>query len=274
MIYYNYKIKNKFLYDKNKNEICRPRTDFFRNFALDMSSGTFIFKRFSVRHDKCGMKVGTDGVILGAWVRGVDKQKPLILDVGTGCGLIAMMLAQRMPHSRITAIDIDRPSAEQAEDNVAASPFSGQITVLEADFNRFAEVVGSRYDIIVSNPPFFEEDTPSASPQADTAKHTRSLNFNQLVTGAARLLSDDGQFSVIIPYPAANDFIGLAAQSGLYLLRRCDIRGSGHKPFKRAAMTFGRRIAPADHSKLNIHLYSGGYTDEYKALTSDFYLAF
>lgn len=276
MIYCSHKIKNNFLYDKNKNGICHSGTDFFRNFVLDMSLGTFIFKRFSVKHDKCGMKVGTDGVILGAWVKPMNKQKPtMVLDVGTGCGLIAMMMAQRMPDSHIMAIDIDHPSVEQAKENVASSSFSKQITVLEADFNQFAqESCKDKYDIIVSNPPFFQESTHSVSARMDIAKHTGSLSFSQLITGVRLLLADDGQFSVIIPYSAAKSFIGLAAQSNLYLIRRCDIRGSSHKLFKRSALTFSHQITTTDYSKLNIHLNSGDYTDEYKALTSDFYLAF
>ena len=229
-------------------------------------SSSFRFKQFAVQHDRCSMRVGTDGVLLGAWVS--CEVGRTILDVGTGSGVIALMMAQRNPQAHITAIDIDHESIVQASENFAASPWSDRIVAVERDF---IDESGT-YDLIVSNPPFFEEDTPSASAQMNRAKHTTTLTFTQLISTAARHLPASGRLSVIIPYPAATRFIGIAATSGLALARRCDIRANSRRPFKRSLLEFTRSATTTHHTTLILHDESGQRTDEYAELTQSFYL--
>ena len=237
-----------------------------------MSSDCFQFKQFCVHHDRCSMKVGTDGVLLGCWAFACDlphsAQGP-ILDIGTGSGLIALMLAQRFPNASITGIDIDLPSVEQARENVAQSPFRNSMEILHIDLETY-EVGG--YQRIVSNPPFYEEDTHSKTEQMHNAKHTTALTFDALAAGVDRLLDKEGEFDVIVPYAAAERFIGVAAIHGLYLVRRCDVKGSTTRPFKRSMMAFCREPRETEHTLLIIRTPQNTYSEEYIRLTQDFYL--
>lgn len=239
-----------------------------------MGTGSFKFKQFEVWHDKCGLKVGTDGVLLGAWTLPTSTKPRLrMLDVGTGSGLIALMLAQRFGDAHVTAVDIDRSAVSQAKDNVDSSRFSSRIEVVHGDFQKFASLKEEAcYDLVVSNPPFHVEDTLSPDSKKNTAKHSDSLPFQSLIEGAAHLLSKDGTLSVIIPYTAANDFIGLSAVCGLYLSRRCDVRGNERKPFKRSLLSFCRHIGDTERTELILRGSDNKYTDAYSALTCDFYL--
>ena len=237
-----------------------------------MGSDSFQFKQFSVRHDRCSMKVGTDGVLLGSWAGhpqlSTANCQLSILDIGTGSGLIALMMAQRFPQATITGIDIDLASVEQARENVAHSPFHNidiQHIALE-DFNE------GKYDLIISNPPFYEEDTQSKTEQIHNAKHTSSLTFEQLIEGADRLLESEGEFDVILPYSAADQVIGTAAIHGLYLLRRCDVKGSPTRPFKRTMLAFCRTPHETEHTLLIIRTPQNTYSEEYQRLTQAFYL--
>ncbi len=231
-----------------------------------LKDGSFRFKQFAVQHDRCSMRVGTDGVLLGAWAS--CEAGHTILDVGTGSGLIALMMAQRNPQAHITAIDIDHESIVQASENFVASPWSERIEARERNFTDETQT----YDLIVSNPPFFEEDTPSATIQMNRAKHTTSLTFSQLISTAAQHLSASGRFSVIIPYSASTRFIGMAATSGLALARRCDIRANNRRPFKRSLLEFIRRATTTHHTTLTLYNETGQRTDEYTELTQSFYL--
>ena len=236
-----------------------------------MGSDSFQFKQFCVRHDRCSMKVGTDGVLLGSWAGQLSTfnfQLSTILDIGTGSGLIALMMAQRFPEATITGIDIDLPSVEQARENVAQSPFNN-IDIRHIALEAFCE---GKYDLIVSNPPFYEEDTQSKTEQMHHAKHTASLTFEQLIEGVDRLLNDEGEFDVILPYSAAERFIGAAAIRGLYLVRRCDVKGSPTRPFKRTMMAFCRTPRETKHTLLIIRIPQNTYSEEYQRLTQAFYL--
>lgn len=253
-----------------------------------MPNPYFNFKRFTICHDRSSMKVGTDGVLLGAWAgKGLreDGSPMAILDVGTGSGLIALMLAQRFEGSHVDAIDIHDDSVAQAACNAEASVFADRIHVCKQDFCLMGEDLNghdknlkslnkdfNRYDLIVSNPPFYIEDTLSGNSARDNARHTSSLPFEVLIGGASKLLSEDGLFAVIIPYSSSSAFVGSCALHGLYLLRRTDVRSTERKPFKRSLLEFGRHAAAADASVLT--LYSAGCqrSDEYAELTQDFYL--
>lgn len=265
-----------------------------------MSSDTFTFKHFKIRHDRCSMKVGTDGVLLGSWAASnrITSIEPStftdehgeglhFLDIGTGSGLIAMMLAQRFPDAHITAIDIDQTSIDQAKENVLNSPFHNQIRLCKCDFNHPSRMGTGTYlqpsnskekpredplSLIVSNPPFYEEDTANAIPQINVAKHTSSLTFEQLITGVSEILAESGMFDVIIPYSAAQRFISIAAMKCLYLTRRCNVRNSELKPFKRSLLSFGRKITNCENTTLTIRTLNYDFSEEYKELTKDFYI--
>ncbi len=239
-----------------------------------MGTGYFKFKQFEVWHDRCGLKVGTDGVLIGSWtLPALSKPCLRVLDVGTGSGLIALMMAQRFGDATVTAVDIDPSAVSQARDNAASSRFSSRIEVVQDDFMKFSSRKEEAcYDLIVSNPPFHVEDTACPDSRKNTAKHSASLPFRQLVEGSARLLSADGTLSVILPYSVANDFVGLAAVCGLYLVRRCDVRGSERKPFKRSMLSFCRHIGDTERTELTLRDSDNRYTDAYSALTDGFYL--
>ena len=239
-----------------------------------MATPDFRFKQFTIRHDRSAMKVGTDGVLLGAWA-GLTLSPQLstlnILDIGTGTGLIALMLAQRFPPSHIVGIDIDDASLEQAKENVESSIFKAQIQLQKQDFSDI-DSFSNKYDLIVSNPPFYTEETLGGNQARDRARHTTSLPFETLVQNAARLLTEDGLFSVIIPHQSAADFISLCVASRLYLTRRLNIRSTERKPFNRVLLEFSTKMLPSETSTLTLYDVNNNRSSEYTHLTQDFYL--
>lgn len=245
-----------------------------------MPNPYFRFKQFTIRHDRSAMKVGTDGVLLGAWAgKGMAAQnadctnnaKMKILDIGTGTGLLALMLAQRFPSAQIVGIDIDKESLLQAQENVNASPFSNRIFIKEQDFSSFNKS-SSKYNLIVSNPPFYEEDTLSGNDARDAARHTHALPFEALIGNTEKLLSDEGQFCVIIPFQSAAGFISMCAQHRLFLQRRLDVKSSERKPYKRSLLTFGHSIKEAEYDTLQLYSSGNNRSEDYAQLTQDFYL--
>ena len=221
------------------------------------------------------MKVGTDGVLLGAWAYSpiVNCQLSTFncLDVGTGTGLIALMLAQRFPAAKIVGIDIDDASIEQAKENVESTPFKTQISILEQDFSNI-DYFSNKYDLIVSNPPFYTENTLSGKEARDMARHTTSLPFEILVANTAKSLTKGGLFCVIIPYQSASDFISICVTNRLYLTRRLNIRSKESKPFNRVMLEFSTTIQSAETSTLTLYDDHHERTPEYTQLTQDFYL--
>ena len=240
-----------------------------------MGTPDFRFKQFTIRHDRSAMKVGTDGVLLGAWAYSpiVNCQLSTVncLDVGTGTGLIALMLAQRFPAANIVGIDIDEASIEQAKENVESSPFKAQISIQEQDFSNL-DSFSNQYDLIISNPPFYAEDTLSGKETRDKARHTTSLPFETLVGNASKLLTKEGRFCVIIPHQSATDFISICVANRLYLIRRLNIRSKESKPFNRVLLEFCTMIQPTETNTLTLYDAKGQRTPEYNQLTEDFYL--
>lgn len=233
-----------------------------------MSSDIFRFKQFSIRHDRCAMKVGTDGVLLGAWGCVEGKQ---ILDIGTGTGLIALMAAQRNPEALVLGIDIDESAVLQAKENIAESPFNERVSCILQDFRAFYPEV--RYDAILCNPPFFTENTLPDNAGRALARNNKSLPFPELIPKVASLLADNGRFSVIIPSQHVTEFVGLCMEANLYLLRRCIVYTSAKKPSRRALLTFTRcHNAVVDEQSLCLSDADGGRSPAYKALTKDYYL--
>ena len=237
-----------------------------------MGGSGFTFKRFHVDHGRCAMKVGTDGVLIGAWCRVPVEGR--ILDIGTGTGLIALMAAQRSPHARVTAIDVDAACVAQARGNVAASPWGGRIEVVGLPLQEFFPQ--ERFDAIVSNPPYFEESLLPPDGRRTTARHTRSLSFQDLARGVARLLAEGGRFSLILPAGGAERFLSVA-RGALYLTRRCDVWTTPSSGVRRVMMELAPRPAGVVPETARLVIEDGGesrYSAEYRTLTRDFYLKF
>lgn len=213
------------------------------------------------------MKVGTDGVLLGAWAPGGQR----ILDVGTGTGLVALMMAQRYQEAQIDAIEIDSVAAQQACENVAASPFAGRITVFAEAMQHFEPK--EKYDAIVSNPPFFIHSLTSPDAQRSLARSAESLTPSDLMVFARRHLRPEGVLSIVIPADQVGLMEGEASLQGLLLVKKCWVKTTPRKPFKRALLSFSpTRQKPAECSSHNLLNADGSRSDWYEELTHDFYI--
>ncbi|MBR1503223.1 MAG: methyltransferase [Prevotella sp.] len=202
-----------------------------------MPNEYFQFRQFTVWQDRCAMKVGTDGTLLGAW-----SQAPIgecrILDIGTGTGLVALMMAQRFPNAQITAIDIDGDAVMQAQDNVKKSPFSSQIKVVQGDIRNMVDDEG--FDAIVSNPPYFVDSLACPDLQRTTARHTISLSYKNLITAVDKLLKSHGLFSVILPEENLSNLEIEANVKGLFPRRIFHVHTTPRKNPKRCLIEFSR----------------------------------
>lgn len=230
---------------------------------------SFTFRQFVIEHDRCAMKVGTDGVLLGAWadLSGCS----LILDIGCGSGLIALMAAQRAPYASVWGIDVDAPSVGQARQNVLNSPFSERIQILECDVRTYSP--GILFNHILCNPPFYTEHTLPPDDARMRARHTASLSLECLLENAGRILAAKGTFSLILPYLTAERFITHALAKGWYAVRTCQVYTVAHKPPKRMLITLSRTMPErAGNETLVLQDKSGGRSAEYTSLCADFYL--
>lgn len=236
-----------------------------------MSNSFFQFKQFIIRHDKCAMKVGTDGVLLGAWAGTESCNR--ILDVGTGTGLIALMLAQRSK-AVIDAIDIDAEACLQAQENTESSPFAERITIRHSALSDFAQTCTTRYDLIVSNPPYFIDSLKCPDRQRNTARHTDTLTLEKLLQDSRKLLAPQGRIALILPYDQKGHLVDYLQAQNLFLSKTMDvIPVPGAQP-KRilAELTAEPSASPASSGQLTIEIARHQYTDEYIRLTKDFYL--
>ncbi len=223
-------------------------------------------KQFTLHHDCCLMKVGTDGILLGAWADGQGAKR--VLDIGTGCGLVALMLAQRYPQVQVNAVELDEASATQAAENVAGSPFAGRVVVVQDAIQAFAKRVGERYELMVSNPPFFK-----AGVARDMARHTSTLSHADLLDCVENLLAESGKFCVILPVKEGEEFIELALEYGLFLCKRMAVWAKSSKSVERLLLAFGFvDEVEVVEEELVVYEESGGYTAAYVGLTGDFYL--
>ena len=238
-----------------------------------MSSNTFAFKQFIIRQDRCAMKVGTDAVLLGAWVKTYGVRR--VLDIGTGTGVIALMLAQKSG-AEIEAIDIDAEAAEEAAFNVSQSPWKERVHVMHQSLQEFQNSTEHRYELIVSNPPYFVDSLPAGDAPRTAARHAVYLPYEELIRGAAQLLSKEGKFCVILPAKEGIAFQELAGRYGLFITRLTKVKTTPDKPEKRLLMQFSA-TAKAQVSESTLIIEQDGrhkYTDEYKELTKDYYLNF
>ncbi|AKH93015.1 tRNA1(Val) (adenine(37)-N6)-methyltransferase [Elizabethkingia anophelis] len=226
----------------------------------------FVFKQFEILQDKEVFRVGTDGVVLGALCNGEGAVRAL--EVGCGTGLISLMLAQRFSSAVFDALDINTKAVEIAGQNFSNSPFANRLNVVEINYNDFESV--EKYDLIVSNPPYFESD----SSKDLIARHQVLLSFQQLIYKSARLISDTGILSVIIPYDDAENFITIAEDNNLYLIRKIDIYGIKGGKLKRNILEFSRKLSELVLEELVLEKEKRIYSDEYRELTKDFHPMF
>ena len=233
-----------------------------------MPNPFFSFKQFTVYHDRCAMKVGTDGVLLGAWTDLSHSHR--ILDIGTGTGLIALMMAQRSPEAQITAIDLDAEAVSQARDNIQHSPWKDRIEALLQDVCTYS--IDKKFDTIVSNPPYFIDSLKCPDNQRNTARHTDTLDARRLLEKAAELLTSDGRFSLILPADQTDDLFRMAEALGLYPSRWTKVITRPGLPPKRSLIEFQKKVQPIQTSELVIELERHVYSEEYIALTREYYL--
>ncbi len=235
-----------------------------------MSQSFFQFKQFTVWHDKCAMKVGTDGVLLGAWTP--VKSSVRILDIGTGTGLVALMLAQRSTAS-ITALEIDEAAAAQATENINRSPWKSRIEVIQQDFKHYSKKNDiSKFDTIVSNPPYFNDSLKCPDEQRNKARHNDSLTYEELLAGVSELLSREGPFTIVIPMDAGEKIKTLAHKYGLYPSRQLFVITKPGGTPKRTLISFRFTMQVCETEDLLTETSRHQYSEKYIELTRDFYL--
>lgn len=260
--------------------------------------GNFRFKQFEIEQDRCAMKVGTDGVLLGAWAQGGRR----VLDIGSGTGLISLMMAQRFPEAEVVGIDMDADACGQARENVMASPFRDRVEIeccrlqdfggagvsKTAEASETAEGLKAAggaseaaadlkaagvFDAIVSNPPFFVDSLKNPDSKRMMARHTDSLPFRDLFAGVKRLLSDDGIFSAIVPVEVVEQFVAESCILGFYLIRKCGVKTVERKQPKRFMLSFAKhRILPYEEHVETMMDSQGNRSEWYRKIMEEFYL--
>lgn len=234
-------------------------------------SKPFKFKQFTIQQDKCAMKIGTDGVLLGAWVS-IPLSSNTILDIGAGTGLIALMLAQRSAAENIEAIEIDDAAYEQCVDNFEDSPWGDRLFCYHAGLDELVAEIDESYDLIVSNPPFYTEQVSTGDDSRDRARQNNALPFDELLDAVVQLLHPEGSFAVIIPFKEESDFLKMANELGLYPSRITNVRGNANAPVKRSLLQFTFEDRVPIKEELVIELERHQYTKDYKELVHAFYL--
>jgi len=234
-------------------------------------SKIFKFKEFDIAQDQCAMKVGTDGVLLGAWAEVVGARE--ILDIGTGTGIIALMLAQRAERANVDAVEIDGKSFEQAKDNFMNSKWSKTLHIHHITIQDYSTQHKKSYDSIVCNPPFFSGGTLSSNQDKNTVRHTIKLSHQDLLKSARSLLSVTGTFSLILPLLEGLRFIEIAESYGLHCTRKTTVMSKKNKPVERILLEFKKNKSEMNTSLLIIQKEKrNDWTDQYIALTKDFHI--
>ena len=248
-----------------------------------MSTPYFRFKQFTVWHDRCAMKVGTDGVLLGAWAGASESSEGAsqpamtssikhILDIGTGSGLVALMLAQRFPNAFIDGIDIDSSAVLQAQDNFSASPFSTRLRAYSSPLQDWQPQ--EKYDLIVSNPPYFSNSLLCPDNTRTMARHDNTLSFAELFEHSDRLLSPCGTLALVLPADAEKEILALSRLHHLYCVRLCRVHTTAAKAAKRILIAFSRQVLTCPLTPDTLCLSENGLSRSaaYSALTQAFYL--
>lgn len=231
----------------------------------------FTFKQFFVAHDRCAMKVGTDGILLGAWAPIARVNR--VLDIGAGSGLLALMLAQRTDDQvTIDAVELDADAAAQAAENIAESPWAHRIKIHMADVQQWLTQENSRYDLIISNPPYYEQGVECATPQREQARYTTTLDHGTLLSCAAEAITEEGFFCVVLPESIGNAFTEQALSMGWHLRLRTDVAETDLRPPHRVLLAFSPRAGECFTDRLIIRGPEQQYSEGYTALTQAFYL--
>lgn len=230
---------------------------------------TFHFKQFSVSDDHAVMKISTDAVLLGAWS---NEAATHILDIGTGCGIIALMLAQKT-NAKIDAVEIDQATAAEAIQNIKNSTFGKQIHIHPISFQEFILKTKTKYDLIVSNPPYFKNLLKSKKEEKNLAKHDVKLTFEEIIHSAKTLLQSEGKLNIILPAYEGKVFSQIALLEGLYCNKILEVKPTTTKPANRLLMQFSFTKTQTDRKEIIIRR-GNVFTDEYKLLTKDYYLKF
>jgi len=240
----------------------------------------FKFKQFTIQQDRCAMKIGTDGVLLAAWVL-LENKPDTILDIGAGTGIISLQLAQRCNANTIDAIEIDPDAFEQCVENFEASPWGDRLFCYHASAQEFSSSFNEdieedeyeeKYELIISNPPFYTDQYISENKSRNIARSANSLPFNELLSVASNLLSENGMFALILPKKEETNFIALASEVGLYPKRICRVRGTVTSEIKRSLLEFSSEKRKPFLEDLTIEISRHHYTKEYISLVEDFYL--
>jgi tRNA1Val (adenine37-N6)-methyltransferase len=246
---------------------------------IPMANSYFKFKQFTIHQDKCAMKVCTDACLFGALIANcptcLHKGRLAIvncLEIGTGTGLLSLMLAQKNNTIKIDAVEIDAPAAEQATENIAASPWAGNIQVFNEDILTFSPTEGKKYDCIISNPPFFEDDLQSADKAKNNAKHNTALNLLQLLQVVDNYLATDGFFAVLLPYHRVGYFIEESVKMGLHLNKLVLVKQTIKHKFFRGILFFNRKNTEPEYNEIIIKDSNHNYTPAFSAALRDYYL--
>lgn len=247
-----------------------PLVVYLRSVA-EMPNPYFRFKQFTVFHDRCAMKVGTDGVLLGAWANITSAEA--ILDIGTGTGLVALMLAQRSP-ALIDAVEIDAAAWSQARENVLRSPWSDRIQVYHSSLQDYVVSCPRRYDLIVSNPPFFAKAYKAAELSRTLARHSDFLQPLDLLQGAQKLLTEQGKLVLIYPTEEAEIFVEKAELLGFYLQQKLSVKPKSKGVIKRILLELGQQKQPVQETQIALESARHIYTPEFIDLIKDFYLKY
>ncbi len=237
-----------------------------------MKNTPFHFKQFTVYQDRCAMKIGTDGVLLGAWTS-LQSKPAQILDIGAGTGIIALQLAQRSQAQLIDAVEIDNDAYEQCVNNFENSPWNDRLFCYHASLREFTQEMDEEsYDLIVSNPPFYPEQYKPQDNAREVARFQEALPFEELLQCIARLLHKKGSFSTIVPFREEEKFIQIAAQYQLFVNRKCHVKGNPKAEIKRSLLQFSFQNKLPQTETLIIEKERHQYTEEYKNLVKEFYL--
>lgn len=231
---------------------------------------SFKFKQFELSHEQSPMKLGTDALLLGCLVN--VKRDQSVLDVGTGCGVIALMIAQRNPEVSITGIDIDSNAIREAKRNFNNSPWSDRLEAQNESYQAFSQNQTAIFDHIVSNPPFFSGNKLSIYPSRTKSRHTVYLSHEAFISSSVSVTHDRSRLTVILPMEKAENFIQIAALNGFNLCERISIQPFPGKPANRVVLSFSRGNYLLQTSSLCIYEAPGIYTDNFRRLTEDFYI--
>lgn len=231
----------------------------------------FKFKQFNVNHDRCAMKIGTDAVLLGAWAT-IEQQPFSILDIGAGSGIISLIMAQRSNAQVIDGIEIDDEAYEQCVENFEASPWGDRLFCYHASLEEFTDEIDDKYDLIVSNPPFYSENYKTENESRDLARFQDALPFNHLIECASKLLAPNGKFSVIIPHKETTQFSKIAKHFKLYPNKILQVKGTPKSEIKRSLIEYSFSETKIETNQLVIEIERHQYTEGYINLCKEFYL--